>query len=608
MSAISNAYAPTYAPLAQADTATRSGGLVAMRNEDGEPFPPTPIPATPTKGTRTANLSEAPGGKSADNFVGIRTKASDGSITLTQVRMQAVLAFDSKTSKVVKIIAVGPVVTRDGKFLSERFKTYVVTDSKGQPITDIAKAKERVAVMLKYGGITTLTAEQKQKVDRTVQARNDQRDKLTEDLRKAGPLEVKAPGIDYSTSVDRPNRFLGTTPKSQKAERGGKNVKWETDTPVPLTCSAMVVPNVVFEAGVTTKGVAGSVTPQPLTGFFPCSNGLGDKHRQRTENSALIRTTAHPAGFYPGDKDSAKLNKALSDDPKSTPEVRITTYGQTSKIYTDDWLQTYVNIPNLAAPVVGSSANMRAIKNRAEVRTALFTKTEIKRGISSTEFFIAPYSWVQTHIKGSAVNVANPPRSAVGKVGVQSEVGVYVVNSTAGYAPKAGQIDGKRTNQDWHIVNGKVNENRLDFLKQFASINKQSDLYMLSESVMPDWGDRSAGVYVQVPSSPAGGTSSWQATKEKAIVTANRKRYVSVADMAKMLNKVGTELPKYKEFRFVTAATLQRLNSDRISMVNDPKTGKATPMFEAEAWVNTSARVSVGGPGLFLPTDVAPGK
>ena len=583
-------------------------GMLAMGNEE-HPGPTRAVSSSALPAKRTLNLSDVPGRTAADNYVGIAQKSADGSTTTTEVRMQAVVKTDGNRVEVLQIIAVGPVIKRDGKLLNERAKTYVVRDDKGQPITDPALARPRVIKMLQNQGMTTVSAADRQRMDRSAQARSN----VATTLRAVGATTVKAPGIDYATNPNQPNRFSGKSPAPQRVERGGFNVSWQTEAKGEKagspTFSAMIVPNAVFEAGMTKTGPAVSATVQPFTGFFPISGGDGANYRQTTHNQALARTTVHPAGFYPGDANATRWNQALRDFPAQVPEIRTSHYGHTSTIRTENWWQVYVNTPNLMTPLVGASVNARAIANRVELRDSIYTQTDTTAGRDNTQFVAAPYSWAQTHTKVGVSNAALATRDAYGKVGVQAEVGVYVYNTTVPLTSPFGGVD-RNTLQikDWHIVNGSITQDRKAFFQQFAQVEKPTGLFLLSESVIPEWGDRSAGVYALVPASGAGGTNAWQAEKSKAVFSANGQRYVSAADMAKLLNKAGKELPKYKEFRFITADTLTRLNSDRLVTLKHPKTGQLIQVFKASTWVNTSARVSVGGPGVFLPSDVAPGK
>lgn len=604
MSTIERLNAPKTAAAGSVDL-----GALAMGNEE-HPGPTRAVSTTQPPAIRTLNLSDVPGRTAADNYVGIVQKSADGSsTTTTEVRMQAVVKTDGGRVEVLEIIAVGPVIKRDGKLLNERAKTYVVRDDQGRPITDPALARQRVIKMLQNQGMTTVSAADRQRMDRSAQARSN----VGTTLRAVGATTVKAPGIDYAANPNQPNRFAGKSPAPQRAERGGVNVRWQTEARGEKagrpTFSAMIVPNVVLEAGMTKTGPTGSATVQPFTGFFPVSGGSGANYRQTTDNQALARTTLHPAGFYPGDADSAKWNQALREYPALVPEIRTSNYGVTSTIRTENWWQVYANTPNLLTPLVGASVNARAIADRVEVRDSAYTQTDTTAGKDYTQFVAAPYMWGQTHTKIGVSNAALATRDAYGKVGVQAEVGVYLYNFTTALSSPFGKVDPKTLQvKDWHIVNGSITQDRKAFFQQFAQVEKPTGLFLLSESVIPEWGDRSAGVYALVPHSGVGGTNAWQAEKSQAVFSVNGQRYVSAADMAKLLNKAGTQLPKYKEFRFITADALTRLNSDRLVTLKHPKTGQLMQVFKASTWVNTSARVSVGGPGLFLPSDVAPGK
>ena len=556
---------------------------------------------------KTVDLSTLPGGKPSDNVVGISQRPQGSNeTTTTEVRMRAVVAPVGQQLEVLQIHAIGPVIKRDDKLMSERFKSYVVKDAKGQPITDPAQARQRVITQLQNQGMTNMTTAQKQTLDAKVQARAEQTATLATRLRSTGPHTVKAEGVTYSSSPNQPNRFDGNTPPPQKFTRSGTGVKWQTNSnDGSPTVAVMVVPNVVGEGGMTKTGPGVSVTPQPLTLFIPISGGSGDKYQQYSDNVAALRTTVHSAGFYPGNRGAAAWNEAMRKYPDSVPEIVTTNVGHGATIRTQNWWQAYFNTPNLLTPLVGASVNARAIADRVEIRDALVSQNITLNGRDKSQFSLAPYTWVQSHTKLGVANVAKPGRDAYAKVGVQAELGVYVHNETV---PLSSLVERKQTVKDWHIVNGAVSDDRDKFLKQFAEIEKHSGLRMLSESVIPDWGDRSAGVYVKAPSSHAGGTPSWQAMKNRSTFAVDGQRFVSVANMAKMLNKLGTDMPKYKELRFVTADTLQRLNGDRLATLKNPGDGQTLAAFKADDWINTSARVAVGGPGLFLPKDVAPSK
>jgi hypothetical protein len=568
--------------------------------------PLTRLAANPVD-KKTVDLSTLPGGKPSDNVVGVSQRSPDtNETTTTEVRMKAIVAPVGEQFKVLQIQATGPVIKRDDGVMSERFKTYVVKDAKGRPITDPALARQRVSTQLQNQGMTSMTAEQKQTLDAKVKARAEQTSALATSLQGTGPHTLKAQGITYSNRPDKPNRFEGNTPAPQKLARIGTNVKSSSfSTDGKPTVAVMVVPNLVGEGGMTKGGPAVSLTPQPLTLFIPVSGGSGKDFIQHIESQAALQTTVHNAGFYPGDRDAAASNKFMRENPAQVPEMVTTKIGHGSVIDTKNWWQVYFNTPNMLTPLKGGSVNARAIADRLEVRNALVTQNITTNGRDTTKFSVAPYTWTQLHTKLGIANVAKPNRDAYAKMGVQSELGIYLHNETA---PMSSLTGPKNPVKDWHIVNGAISASQDKFTNQFADVHKHSGLEMRSESVIPDWNDRSAGVYVKTPDFAAGGDPSWQGMKARATFDVNGQTFVSATDMAKMLNKLGTEMPKYKELRFVTADTLLKLNRDRLTTVEHPGDGRKVAAFKADSWLNTSARVAVGGPGLFLPKDVAPSK
>ena len=579
-----------------------SNTTLAMGNEEHPGPIKVPVPPPP-QGRNTVNLSDLHGQTSASNYVGITKKDPSGKgNTSIEVRMQAVIDRSGDNVTVKEIRAIGPFVKKDGKLTNERFKSYVITDTAGRPITDPASARSRVITMLKNDGMTLTRPEDRQRAEAGKEQRRVQGDRI----RSAGATVLNAPNMDYSTTSDQPNRLRGNIPEPNRVERSGTNVKSETYKAgmQPATFTAMVVPNAVYEASLTKDGLSASTTLQIGTGFFPVTTSNDENYSQTTESHALVRTTFHPAGFYPGDANAAKWNKALSDYPTSIPEFQTSSYGSTSTIKTKHFSQNYLNIPNLLTPTIGASFNGRVIDERVEVRAGVYSEDNVINGRTNNTVLLSPYSWAQTHVKVGVGNIVKAP-APYGKVGVQAETGIYAVSSTVQLSSLLGRVDKKKLQtQDWHIVNGSVSTDRNAFLNQFSSITKPTGLNVLSESIVPSWKDRSAGVYVQVPNFAHGGTPAWEATKTKALFSVGSKQFVSLADMTGMLNRIGKDQLKYKEFKFIDSAALQELNKSVLVEVTNSKTGKNTLAFPGDAWINTGARVSIGGPGLFLPKNI----
>jgi hypothetical protein len=510
-------------------------------------------------------------GASGGNYVGVESRGANGEVTRVQVRLRARLQMgDSGQWTVGQIQAVGPQVTRDGKVISERFKVYDLHDSSGRPIVDPQQARSRAREMLRHGGITTLSERQRATV-----ARQDSHRPIV----GGGPQRLEAPNIRYSNSPDQPNRMRGPAPPPHTVERSGFNVSWQGESTNPAPGhAAMFVPNVVWELG--PKKVSGKpwsffgVTPQPVLGFFPTSGGLSG-YQQRTQSAALVRSTFHPAGFYPGDPASTRWAPELQQRPASTPALRESAIGYRSHIDTSNWYQIYLNVPNMFTPLVGSSINARAIGNRQELRVGAYQQTEVfaqgNRKFEINQFALTPYTWGQTHLKTGVPNFANATRAGYGTVQGQAEAGFYVYNTTNTLMPP--QASNRPT--DWRIVNGTKTADPATIAAQFADVKQQFGITLRSESVLPHWDDlntrdRSAGVYVQVPAA-----GRWTAES-----------------LAERLQEIGRAMPGYKELRFVTAETLRELN---------PALRSQGPQADSGVWLNTGLRVSVGGPGLFMP-------
>jgi hypothetical protein len=519
------------------------------------------------------DLSSVPGA-AGGNYVGIESRGQNGQVTRLQVRLRARMQMnDSGQWTVRQIQAVGPQVTRDGKTMSERFKVYEIRDASGRPIIDLDQARHRAREMLRHGGISTLSDEQRAMLVKAEKPRP---------IVGSGPQRWEAPNIRYSPSPDQPNRMRGPAPPPHTVERTGFNVAWQTESTNPApTHAAMFVPNVVFELG--PKKVSGKpwslfgVTPQPVLGFFPTSGGFAG-YRQRTDDSALVRTTVHPAGFYPGDRANARWGAEWQQRPGSTPALRSSEIGYRSHIDTSKWYQIYLNVPNMFTPWVGSSLNARAIGNRQELRWGAYQQSDVfaigkGKAKEFTQFVMTPYTWVQSAFKAGVPNFAHGNRAAYGTAHAQAEIGFYVYNTTNTQMPM--QASTRRI--DWRIVNGTKTGDPAKIAGQFADVRQQFGITLRSESVLPHWDDvntrdRSAGVYVQVPAGSRG----------------------TAEEMATKLQEIGRALPAYKELRFVTAEQLAALN---------PSVRSGGQTAGTERWLNTGLRVSVGGSGLFLPED-----
>lgn len=218
-----------------------------------------------------------------------------------------------------------------------------------------------------------------------------------------------------------------------------------------------------------------------------------------------------------------------------------------------------------------------------------------------------PYSWAQAHLKAGVANVGLPEKRApYAKAGLQEEVGVYLYFNNTPVSLPWGAVDIEKLKvKDWHIVNGSISDDKKAFENQFQEIQKKTGLVLRSESVVPDWNDRSAAVYLQIPIIGAG-NSEWVKTINQGMIVSGNATYLPVSNLVSIMQKLGTDFDgKYKELKFVSQDKLVALNRDRLVKVKEPKTGKEVLVFEVGTWVNTGTRVSVGGSGLFLPPGAA---
>lgn len=258
--------------------------------------------------------------------------------------------------------------------------SFPINDADRTPITDLSKARKRVEEILNYDGLTTTTDVQAIRARQNRERQQKNRSRLPDPLNQ----QVKAPGIDYSRSQSNPNTIQGSF-TTQKVERSQGNVRWQSQSSDGApNFSAMIVPNIVFEQGLTGNDKKNiSVTPQPFTGFFPVSGGLPG-FRSETNGSALYRSTLHPAGFYPGDPNWQRWHQEYTKHPERTPEYQVVNWGYIKTIKAENWYQVYWNSPNMLNPLVGGSINQREIKERVEVRVGLYEQKLTAMGRDSS--------------------------------------------------------------------------------------------------------------------------------------------------------------------------------------------------------------------------------
>ncbi len=405
------------------------------------------------------------------------------------------------------------------------------------------------------------------------------------------------PKIIPSADGQTPDRLAIRTPQPRRAERSGYGASWHNgssdDTP---NIAYTLVPNIVFEWGAKSGfgpngqpkgGDWGSVTPQPILLFVP-QNSAAPGFKQETYSHALHHKTEHAAGFYPGDPRWPVLQTALKTDPDRQPEWRTASLGRRDWIRTEKWDQDYLNVPNVLQPLRNSSYNYRQINWRTEHRATLFNTDQVIAGKSTRDFFLAPYSWMQLHQKSGITSPFNKPNGqsavAYSTTGNQLEVGLYLAYTDKVYDP-TNTLPAKPP-KDWRIVKGKITSDPSAMANEFADIKNTRGIALKSESVVPDWNDNHAAVYIQVPGNATGANP-----------------YISAATLAETINSLGREFPRYKELAHIRPADLSWLNSSNVVLQG---TGpQPTAFFKAGDWVRTGAYVARGHDGLALPQDIA---
>jgi hypothetical protein len=415
-----------------------------------------------------------------------------------------------------------------------------------------------------------------------------------------------------SNNLDIPNIFNGLVPRPHQSIRSGFNRALEADNSDPKkfdSAAAMFVPNIVFELGpakASGQAVSGkSITPQPATLFVPYSKAESG-FNQKISGSSLLSVSEHSAGFYPGDTNSiGVLKTSLLESPGSNPaapfipQYSMIDYGFNTNTITKSWSQTYYNAPIADSPI-GASINYRYIPYRAEIRTGLYQKSTIlQNGRSTYESAVTPYSWAQLNapkIGLSGVTSGNVTPYAKGNI--QAEIGIYggLVSATAN-TPYSKPEAANSYPVDWRIVNGKITSDSTAIFNQFSDVKKKTGLNIKSESVVPDWKDNSAGVYVQVPGAINKGMASSEVTYRSG-----DKPMVKVDDLVQLLNSAGENNPaRYKELKFITKQNLLDLNGSRVQTRIDLNTGKTNEYVDVGNWLNLGLRVINGQNGLYLP-------
>lgn len=515
-------------------------GLNALAQADRSLSARPPAPRAPRPFEQWVDLSTVPGA-GAGNYVGIDRRGPGGDTTRVQVRLRASMQLAPSGDWTVRQIqAVGPQVTRNGKLVAERSTVYELVDRAGRRITDPDRARDRAREMLSNGAIT---------------------------------------------APERPNRMREPAPPPNTVERTGFNVAHASRSTDPAAQhQAMYGPIVVGTLGpnkaTRERGSLAGSFASPMLGYFPTTRGLPGFQAQASRR-ALVYTTLHPAGFYPGDPAGGRWAAALRDRPGNTPALREASVGSLAALQTSKFAQAYAIVDNLFLPLKGASANARVLGQRNELRASLFEQSERFKvpdgtAVLEQELF---RSWtsVDSQLNAGLQRAPGPGRGPAGSASAhgQFEAGMWLYVTHNTLAPL------RRTAEptDWRIVDGKRTGDPSAIRRQFADIGRRFGITLRSESVLPQWNDRSAGVYVQVPAQ-----GRW---------TADR--------LAGRLQQIGRAMPQYRELSFVTPEQLAALN---------PSLRDGGRIAGPQTWLNTGLRVSVGSAGLFLPAgpDAPPGR
>jgi hypothetical protein len=467
--------------------------------------------------------------------------------------------------KTVGFVGQGPVVQdAAGKLLSERSKTYDLKESDGTPITSRERAEQRAQELIQWGAAIDRTPEQAEKV--AADEAQHALEMAEFSLGQPKETRLRKPDTRPREAEGELNVYLPDRPKAKTFVRGQWNHHREvTSTDPSPVLNALIVPNIVVELG-EKRGVAGAapnyitVSKQPLDLFVPLTGGFEGFHATTTIDSAYT-SVKHPAGFYPGDPNQT-LGETYRDDPSKTSELQINDFfGQRNYEPRNFW-QAFYNAPNALAPWVNASLNYRAVANRHEFDAFALNSTDTTDGKNGSDMLFVPYTWHQNgQVKVGIGNVAGndlfngKPIAPYAHVGTQHEVGIYLVNHGRSFAPRDPQ------SKDWHIVNGEVTDGKQAWEQQFAPIEAQHGVELRTESVLPALGETTAGVYVQVPTSPSA--------------------QVTVSQLASQLQQIGQADPDYPELGTVTAETLLQLN---------PQADDGPLTVE-------------GGSGLYVPTE-----
>lgn len=383
-------------------------------------------------------------------------------------------------------------------------------------------------------------------------------------------------GTVKSGVVPRRTAVLTNVEVGQRTpERRYADVRWQSSDPIRPSVSALFVPNVVVSCGIGQTGWGSTgvgsnfgrtcnITAQPLEGFisniYPLANS-----RQTVRGNAVAVKVANPSGDY-------FVNGKHETNPADR-RIAVTNLGTSTATQSNNFGENFVNLPYMFVRPDTVTVGHRDITHRFEARSSVFESNSKGPLGRTTAQAAGLYSWIQAN--PLKVSLGIDPLSGYGEIGGQAEVGAKLTGVGRSFGPNT---------TNWHIVGGKLTEGdsavgQNKWAEQFAD----SGLTLRSESVVPEVGERTAGVYLQVDA--------------KAGAKPGQDR-VDASQVYKALQGA-SQKPGYGELGALSESKFLELNRGLL------KDGK---YFQRDAWVNTGTRVAVNygddkdeGKGLAVP-------
>jgi uncharacterized protein GlcG (DUF336 family) len=387
-----------------------------------------------------------------------------------------------------------------------------------------------------------------------------------------------------------PTLIDGLDLKPRSPNRTYADVLYQRSSPFYGNTGALFVPNAVFEQGVGVKGRGAhpkdwgngflrfiQFTFQPVE-FFLSKNIPLDRSSQTTQGSAFQVRVGNPGGDYFAD--------GTHREPLFGGGLSLDNFGDSKSIITKHFAEGFVNFPQPRRDIV--TVGGRVMLERGERRfDSVFGSRRDNATPGQTSYQLgAPYSWGQNNIKFSQ---GFDPWSGYAYVGLQEEIGVKVVGVSRDHA-----APGAKPESNWHLVSGKVLADTGDNRRAWQEAFDSSGLTLLSESLVPSIGEKTAQVFAAVDDKliNAGGTPA-------AIRQLDGIAYVKLSDVSARLVATGRTLPAYGELAGVMPAKFAEINRPISRLIN----GEA--YVARDSWVRTGTVVVEGLQGLALPSDYA---